>query len=195
MYEGDSYQYDTKFVTLYGDSQLNVVTVPRSFKERFRVANYHRSVIKKFMPVEVDIDVVRKGNLCKVVVIVQSKRNAHTKGTMEDLVVAMAVPPTVIGKTLKVMSGDGRYDPLKRIVKYKVDKVEGGKTLRFEAEVEVAEKVISEHELPKFPVVLRCLSKEDTVSSIEVNIEQLKNHPVSLNVVQHRSFKILHRLP
>lgn len=195
MFEGDSYQYDTKFVTLYGDSQLNVVTVPRSHKEKFKVATYHRSVMKKFMPVEIDTEVVRKGNLCKIVVKVQSKRNVHTKGTLEDMVVAMAVPPTVIGKTLKIVSGDGKYDSLKRIVKWSVNKLESGETLRFEAEVTVAKGVIHEQELPKFPIVLRCISKEDTVSSIEVNIEQMKNHPVSLNVVQHRSFKILHRLP
>jgi hypothetical protein len=195
MYEDDTYQYDFKYITLYGDNELNVVTVPRGMKEQFKIASYHRTITKKYMPVEVDSNVVRKGDICNIVVKIQAKKNTHSKGTMGNILVAMAVPPTVIGKSLKLLSGDGVYDGLKRIVKWSVSKLENGGVIRFEAEVKVAKKVIGEREVPSFPIVLRCSSKEDTVSSIEVNIEPMKNQPVTLNVIQHRSFKILHRLP
>lgn len=195
MYEDDTYQYDLKYITLYGDHELNVVTVPRGLKERFKIASYHRSITKKYMPVEIDSNVVRKGDICNIVVKIQAKKNTHSKGAMENILVAMAVPPTVIGKSLKINSGDGVYDDLKRIVKWNVGKLENGNSIRFEAEAKVAKKVIGVKDIPSFPIVLRCSSNEDTVSSIEVNIEPMKNQPVTLNVIQHRSFKILHRLP
>jgi hypothetical protein len=195
MYEDDTYQYDLRYITLYGDRELNVVTVPRGLKEQFKIASYHRSVTKKYMPIEVDSNVVRKGDNCTIVVKIQAKKNTHSKGTIENILVAMAVPPTVIGKSLKINSGHGVYDDLKRIVKWNVSKLENGNTIHFEAEAKVANKIIGERDVPSFPIILRCSSKEDTVSSIEVNVEPMKNQPVSLNVIQHRSFKILHRLP
>jgi hypothetical protein len=281
-----NFQFDKNFMTLYGASgdgaaQWNTLTVPRAVREQFKVASYHRSVTKKFMPILVQTKVVRcssststnssnstanssrkhlkknkkrgnkKGNfrnedgnnndnenmdLCKVVVQIRS--NLNNIGTLKDINIALAIPPTVIGKTLTITNtegeekesrdadgneiGNGRYDELKRVVRWTIPELSRGSTVAFGVEVMVAKApniYVGKDDLPRFPILLRCSSIQDTVSSIQVDCRELKNNAavdgvgaivgsgsgstmaadanssIIIDVVTQRSFKLLHRLP
>lgn len=192
------FQFDTNYVTLYGTSEFNTLSVPKDVKGKVKVASYHRSVTKKFMPILVQSKVSRSGTHlehCKVAV--QIRTNLNNVGSIRNITVAMAVPPTVIGSTLSIDSGPGagEYDDLKRTIRWQVEELQQGSSIVFGAEVLVASTLLVD-ELPKFPILLRCNSVEDTVSSVIVDCQQLdENHPVTLSVTTQRSFQLLHRLP
>ena len=192
------FQFDTNYVTLYGTSEFNTLSVPKDVKGKVKVASYHRSVTKKFMPILMQSKVSRSGNHlehCKVAV--QIRTNLNNVGSIRNITLAMAVPPTVIGSTLSIDSGPGagEYDDLKRTIRWQVDELQQGSSIVFGAEVLVASTLLVD-ELPKFPILLRCNSVEDTVSSVIVDCQQLdENHPVTLSVTTQRSFQLLHRLP
>jgi hypothetical protein len=50
-------------------------------------------------------------------------------------------------------------------------------------------------ELPKFPVLIRCRSTSDNVSSVDVEIREVDGHPATIVPLKHHSFRLLHRLP
>ena len=192
------FQFDTNYVTLYGTSEFNTLSVPKDVKGKVKVASYHRSVTKKFMPILMQSKVSRSGDHlehCKIAV--QIRTNLNNVGSIRNITLAMAVPPTVIGSTLSIDSGPGagEYDDLKRTIRWQVDELQQGSSIVFGAEVLVASTLLVD-ELPKFPILLRCNSVEDTVSSVIVDCQQLdENHPVTLSVTTQRSFQLLHRLP
>jgi hypothetical protein len=192
------FQFDTNYVTLYGTSEFNTLSVPKDVKGKVKVASYHRSVTKNFMPILMQSKVSRSGDHlehCKIAV--QIRTNLNNVGSIRNITLAMAVPPTVIGSTLSIASGPGagEYDELKRTIRWQVDELQQGSSIVFDAEVLVASTLLVD-ELPKFPILLRCNSVEDTVSSVIVDCQQLdENHPVTLSVTTQRSFQLLHRLP
>lgn len=192
------FQWNLDYVTLYGTSEFNTVSVPKDVKGKVKVASYHRSVTKKFMPILMQSKVSRSGNHlehCKVAV--QIRTNLNNVGSIRNVTLVMAVPPTVIGSTLSIDSGPGagEYDDLKRTIRWQVEELQQGSSIVFGAQVLVASTLLVD-EMPKFPIMLRCNSVEDTVSSAIVDCQQLdENHPVTLSVTTQRSFQLLHRLP
>ena len=126
---------------------------------------------------------------------IQIRSNLKNKGSLKDLVVCCAVPPTVIGKSLKVTIGDGMYDEFKRVIRWNVKELAVGKSLILGAEVDVSLKNILVDELPKFPALIRCCSTSDTVSSLETELHEINGHPAEIVAIKHHSFRLLHRLP
>ena len=196
--EDTNFQFESNHTIVYGPSEYNTLALPKAIKGKFKLASYHRSVTKKFMPILVQSKVARTGNhleICKVAVQIRS--NLNNLGSLRDITVAMAVPPTVIGKTVKIVPGvaGGVYDELKRVIRWNIKELKQGSSVVMGAEVMVTSNLLVD-ELPKFPILLRCTSVEDTVSSVQVDCKQLdEQHPVTLNVVTLSSFKLLHRLP
>ena len=125
----------------------------------------------------------------------RSKSNLKNKGSLKNLIVCCAVPPTVIGKTLKITRGEGIYDDFKRMIRWNVKELPVGGTLIFGAEVDVAMKNILVDDLPKFPILIRCSSMSDTVSSVEVEVNEVEGYPTTIVPLRHHSFRLLHRLP
>jgi len=191
-------RFDTTYITFRGPSEFNTLAVPKDVRDKVKVASYHRSVTKNIMPVLVQSKVTRSGShLEHCEVAVQIRSNLNNMGSVNNITLAMAIPPTVIAKTLSITSGpgDGEYDELKRIIRWQVKEIQQGSSIVLGAEVMVASSLLLD-ELPKFPILLRCSSVEDTVSSVVVECQQLdEDHPVTLNVATYRSFQLLHRLP
>lgn len=140
--------------------------------------------------------VVRSGaNMEKCQLAIQIRSNLKNKGSLKDLVVCCAVPPAVIGKTLKITIGDGHYDELKRVIRWNISELPVGKSLIVGAEVDVSSKNIMVDEVPKFPVLTRYSSTADTISSLEVDVCPIKGFPVEIVALKHHSYRLLHRLP
>jgi hypothetical protein len=191
-------RFDTNYVTLYGPSEFNTLSVPKDVRGKVKVASYHRSVTKNIMPILVQSKVSRSGSHlehCKVAVQIRS--NLNNTGSVNNITLALAIPPTVIAKSLSIAPGPGAgvYDELKRIIRWQVKEIQQGSSIVLGAEVMVASSLLLD-DLPNFPIMLRCSSVEDTVSSMVVECQQLdEDHPVTLSVTTHRSFQLLHRLP
>ena len=195
------FQFASNLMTFYGPSEFNTLCVPKAMTQNYnkvKLATYHRSVTKKFMPILAQVKVIRvgaNGEFCRVAVQIRS--NLNNAGSIGDIDIAMAVPPTVLSKTLSIVEGQGNgyFDEMKRVVRWKVKQLEQGSSVVFGAECEVLPS-LSPEEVPKFPLMLRCNSVEDTVSSLQIECRQLdEEHPVILAVSINRSFQLLHRLP
>ncbi len=109
--------------------------------------------------------------------------------------VCCAVPPTVISKTFKITTGEGTFDEFKRLIRWNVKELAVGSSVIFGAEVQISLKNISIDELPKFPVLIRCNSTDDIISSVEVDVKEINGHPATIVVMKNHSFRLLHRLP
>ena len=197
--EDTNVHFNETYITVYGPAEFNTLTVPKPIKDNFQLATYSRSVTKKFMPLLVQSRVVRTGShLEKCQVAVQIRTNLNNVGSLREITLIMAVPPTIVGKTIFIISGDGStgtYDELKRVIRWSVKELKQGSSISFGVESMVTSTCLVD-EMPKFPIMLRCTSVEDTVSSMQVECKELDgNHPVALNVVRKRSFRLLHRLP
>ena len=192
-------QFDSNCFTFYGPSEYNILAIPKSIRpgKRTTIASYHRSVTKNFMPLLVQSKISRFGDhLEKCALRIQIRSNLNNIGSLLDIILVIAVPPTVLGNTVKILPGEGTgaFDRLKRIIRWEIKELKQGNSIVFGAEVEIGSMMLVD-ELPKFPVLLRCRSTEDTVSSIQLDCKELDGHPVRLKVVQERSFQLLHRLP
>mmetsp|Transcript_6304 Transcript_6304/g.11907 ORF Transcript_6304/g.11907 Transcript_6304/m.11907 type:complete len:309 (-) Transcript_6304:145-1071(-) len=195
----NSIQFNSKMLTFHGPLEYNTISVPKAVREVFNVASYHRSITKQIMPVLVQSRVHRFGeNLERCEVAVQIRSNLNNIGNLKEITLAVAVPPTIIGKTIRIVPGpgNGEYDDLRRVILWKMKELNHGSSIVFSAEATVVTSKLLMDDLPKFPILLRCKSTEDTVSSIQVDCKQLDvDHPITLNVTMERSFQLLHRLP
>ncbi len=126
---------------------------------------------------------------------IQIRSNLKNKGSLKDLKVCCAVPPSVVGSSLNITVGDGTWDDLKRVITWNVKELAVGKSLLLGAEVDVSLSNILIDELPKFPVMIRCSSTSDTVSSLEIELREVTGYPAQISALKHHSFRLLHRLP
>lgn len=193
-----SIQFNQSFLNFHGPQEYNTLSLPKSIRDKCNIATYHRSLTKKFMPILVQSKVNRFGdNSERCQIAVQLRSNLNNIGSLKDITVAVAVPPTVIGKTISIGAGpgNGEYDELKRVIFWKVRELNQGSSMVFTAEASVTSTILVD-DLPRFPVLLRCKSIQDTISSIQVDCKQIDAaHPITLNVSLERSFQLLHRLP
>jgi len=172
-----------------------ILSIPKSLLGQIQLASWQRSEMKRFMPVLLQRKVLRtSGNFNRCIVAIQLRSNLHNKGSLKGLSVVVAIPPTVIGSSLEIKQGEGTFDNLKRVVTWTLKELLVGKSLMYVFEIDILSAVHSD-ELPKFPILLRCSSAEDTISNVKVNLEQMQRHPATLFVKTHSSFQLLHRLP
>lgn len=135
------------------------------------------------------------GNVCRVAVQVRSKLT--NSGDLEDFTIAVAVPERIKGSTVKVVHGDGVWDPLKRTVKWKVAKLPKGQSFMIAAHAELWSPISpgsGEKRTIRFPVLLRCSSSSDQVSSVEFRAMEADGYAATISVKTFHSFRLLHRL-
>eukprot|EP00559_Dactyliosolen_fragilissimus_P000575 CAMPEP_0184866472 /NCGR_PEP_ID=MMETSP0580-20130426/22496_1 /TAXON_ID=1118495 /ORGANISM="Dactyliosolen fragilissimus" /LENGTH=274 /DNA_ID=CAMNT_0027366173 /DNA_START=176 /DNA_END=1000 /DNA_ORIENTATION=+ len=191
--EETKFRYNEKLVDVGGEKK--VVQIPKVTLARTQVASYQSTFNKMFMPILVQTKVVRSGQKSeRCMVAIQLRSNMNNKGNLKDIVLAMSVPPTVIGNTLKVIRGDGQYDTLRRVVKWTLQELPKGESLMVGAHVKVLSTLYSD-ELPNFPVILRCTSAEDIISSVKVDATSVRGSPATLALKKMYSCRLLHRLP
>jgi hypothetical protein len=139
--------------------------------------------------------ITRSGNRVRIAIQIRSRLD--NLGDMIDLTILVAVPEKVNGNTISIERGSsGVWDALKRTIKWKIPHLPKG-----QSELVIAEGTLwnkpepGEDETP-FPVMFRCSSVADPITSLEWKVAQVSGSPSHLTVpsVDH-SFRLLHRLP
>lgn len=106
----------------------------------------------------------------------------------------MAVPPFVQGETVKMSRKGGVWDAMKRIICWKVDKLEPGEALEIQAQFQSASSMPSPPPSDlQFPVLIRC-DIPYLFSGITLSadcIDDAESAPVTIEV--SHSTRILHR--
>ena len=125
----------------------------------------------------------------------QVRSKLTNSGDLEDFTIAVAVPEKVNGGTVKVVHGDGVWDPLKRTIKWKYSKLPKGQSFMIAAQAELWSPVSPGGKRSiRFPVLLRCSSSSDQVSSVEFRAMEADGHPAAISASTFHSFRLLHRL-
>ena len=157
-------------------------------------------------------------------IAVQVRSRLTNAGDLEDLTMVVAIPEHVDGRTVRIVRGDGTWDDLKRIVKWRLKALRRGEsymvsaTARLWREPKGAAAAAAAEESTtsagpvaaanpnansdadpyahiRFPVLLRCTASSDQVSTVELRAVAADGHPASLTVARTSSFRMLHRLP
>jgi hypothetical protein len=128
-------------------------------------------------------------------VAVQVRSKLTNSGDLEDFTIAVAVPERVNASTVKVVHGDGVWDELKRTIKWKVERLPKGSSFMIAAQAQLWSPIASgERQNIRFPVLLRCSSSCDQVSSAEFQATEAEGHPAAISCISFHSFRLLHRL-
>lgn len=196
------FKLDPKYVTLCssenGEPVHHIVNIPQKVSSTggpIPIATYHRSAIKRFLPLLVQSKVLRTGPYNEnCMVAIQIRSNLNNRGPLQNLSVVVAIPPSILSSTLHVTAGNGAYDNIRRIVKFTLAELKEGCSLMLGVEGKVANGV-SIDDIPKFPILLRCTSVRDTVSSVCVDVKEMEDHPATLALKKRFSYRLLHRLP
>ena len=130
-------------------------------------------------------------NSCHVAV--QIKSNTNNISPLRDIVISMAVHPSMVAKSL-LIEDDGSYDELRRLVTWKLRDLPVGKTHTVRIKGNLISSYASDTtKVPSFPIILKCDSKNDMIGSVKINTEceEPKRSKVTTNT--YYSCRILHR--
>ena len=181
---------NTKFTTI-SPSNLPLVHIPKHEIGYVPVAYYTVNEQVEHMPILLERKVTTHGSSCRVAVQIRSKLT--NKGNMEEFTVAVAVPERVDGESIEILRGDGEWDELQRTIKWKLPLLNKGESFMVSAQAKLW-KVKDQDEDIRFPVLLRCSSSADQISTVEVRAAEADGHPSSLTSTTTYSFRLLHRL-
>jgi hypothetical protein len=133
------------------------------------------------------------GDTCRIAVQVRSKLS--NKGDLEDFTIAVAIPERVNAGTVEVLRGEGEFDELKRTIKWVMPHLPKGESFMVSAEAKLWSDATPEDERNlRFPVLLRCSSRLDQISSADFRATEADNYPAAVQFTRGHSFRLLHRL-
>lgn len=129
-------------------------------------------------------------------IAVQIRSRLDNAGDMKDMTILVSVPEKVNGATLQLARGNGVWDELKRTIKWKFAHLVKGQSELVVAEADLWNAPgVDEDETP-FPVMFRCSSISDSITSLDWKVAQVSGSPSHLTAAAiKRDFRILHRLP
>jgi hypothetical protein len=168
-----------------------LVKVPKEEIGLVPVGNYvvHEQV--PHLPILLERKVTIQKTSVRIAVQVRSKLT--NLGDMRSFTIAVAIPEHVDGRTVRVMRGDGTWDDLKRIVKWRLDALRKGESYMVAAQAKLWRPADASTEV-RFPVLLRCTAEADPVSTVAVTARGADGHPASLTASVTTTSRILHRL-
>jgi len=181
---------NSKFTTV-SPSNLPIVNIPKHEIGYVPIAYYSVNEQVEHMPILLERKVTTHGESCRVAVQIRSKLT--NRGDMEDFTVAVAVPERVDGESIQILRGEGEWDELQRIIKWKLPLLNRGESFMVSAQAKLW-KTKKPNEDIRFPVLLRCSSTADQISSVEIQSAEAEGHPSSLTSTTTYSFRLLHRL-
>ena len=139
------------------------------------------------------------GQLCRVVLRItaaSADRWTCNAGQLSDMVIALCVPKNLDGSTAKMSRKGSKWEEIKRLLVWHVDKFQMGNTLEIQAQFKfidnddegeesnqpkksstsqdgkMSSSTVQERATPQFHTVVRCCCIGQVVSDIEVNICQ-----------------------
>jgi len=166
------------------------VLVPKSASGSVEIGKYSVTDVVHNMPILVERKVRIVGGGYKVGVQIRS--NLSNAADLTDFTLSVALPPSVIDKSVTVLEGGGTWDELKRIIVWTRKELKRGDSFLVSAQVEVHS--MASEDLPLLPVLLRFASMKDQISSVSVNVSETSENPATILVTQTRSYSLLHRL-
>lgn len=175
-------------------NQLHIpvtVTIPKQELGYVPVLYYSFDQRVDQMPVLLERKVTIHEDSCRIAFQVRTKLT--NRGDLRDFTLAVAVPEKVDADSIEILRGDGVYDGLKRLIKYKLASLAKGESFMVSAQAKLW-KALGDDEDVHFPVVMRCTSAEDQISQVEVSAAEAPGQPSSLTVHKAHSFRLLHRL-
>mmetsp|Transcript_266 Transcript_266/g.502 ORF Transcript_266/g.502 Transcript_266/m.502 type:complete len:382 (-) Transcript_266:72-1217(-) len=168
-----------------------IVTLPKQELGYVPVLNYSYEQIVDHMPVLLERKVTIHEDSCRIAYQVRTKLT--NKGDLRDFTLAVAIPEKVDADSIEILKGDGVYDGLKRVIKYKLASLVKGESFMVSAQAKLW-KALEDDEEIHFPVVMRCTSSEDQISNVDFSVVEAPGQPSSLTVHKAQSFRLLHRL-
>eukprot|EP00536_Pseudo-nitzschia_multiseries_P006514 jgi/Psemu1/324368/estExt_fgenesh1_pg.C_1390018 len=173
-----------------------VVTIPKEILGFVKVGTYRMSQSMEHMPLLLEQKVVRSNG--KVQIAIQVRSKLSNPDDLSEFAIAVFIPSQVNSDSVEIVTGDGEFDALKRCITWEKDNLLKGQSFMVSSKGVLEETLgalpgVAREEL-KFPVMLRCRSK-DQISSIQFEAVEADGHRASIksNVVG-KSFRILHRL-
>jgi hypothetical protein len=126
----------------------------------------------------------------------QVRSKLMNNGDLQNFTIAVAVPERINADTVEITRGLGIWDALKRTIKWSIPDLPKGESFMVSAQAQLWSNVTNEDQLLlRFPVLLRCSSQHDQVSTISLTLEEASEIPSTITYSQHVSFRLLHRLP
>jgi len=129
------------------------------------------------------------GVSCRVALQIRS--NPSIKGDMTGLTIAMAVPSTVLGETLFSQPPGGIWNEEKRSVIWCVNELGPGQKIQMQAQFDLIEELVDD-KLLKFPVLIRCQSMFNQLSSVKIDVSS-RGNPDDVNMKITRRFRLSHK--
>ena len=172
-------------------TKCDAIEIPKNDVGYVPVAFYTITDEIEHMPVLLERKVTVQDKSVRIAIQVRSKLS--NLGNMEDLSIALAIPERVDGSSVEVVRGEGRYDELKRTIIWKLSSLNKGESFMVSAHANLWVALAPEEDA-QFPVILRCSSSADHISSLDVQVSESAEYPASLTSHKAHSFQLLHRL-
>lgn len=172
-------------------SNAMTITVPKQELGYVPVLYYSMDQAVDQMPVLLERKVTIHEDSCRIAFQVRTKLT--NQGDLRDFTLAVAIPEKVDADSIQILRGDGVYDSLKRLIKYKLAYLVKGESFMVSAQAKLW-KALGDDEAIHFPVVMRCTSREDQITAMDFSVVEAAEQPSSLTVHKAQSFRLLHRL-
>ncbi|KAL7528594.1 hypothetical protein ACHAWF_002619 [Thalassiosira exigua] len=179
------------------------VEIPKSEVAGCDILSYSMNVRTQNMPILVQTKVIIDG---RAKIRVQIRSNLSNCGDLTDLMIVVAIPPTLRGDTVRVTRGDrGVWDATKRTVTWRMGNLPHGESRLVSADADVHASVAGVmHDNPfdakvaerkvRCPVLVRCRSGNDQVSDLQLNATTLDGVPATIAQQYTKSYQLLHRV-
>lgn len=179
-------------------SNISIVDIPKETLGFVNVGNYRISQSLDHMPLMLEQKVVRARSKIQIAIQVRSKLS--NPDHLSDFSIVLFIPKELDGSSIEVITGDGEFDQWKRCITWEKKHLPKGQSFMVSAKCDID----GNHNIPggsagldellKFPVMLRCQSK-DQISSAHFKAVEANDHPASVSSsVVGKSFRIVHRL-
>jgi len=173
---------------------MSLIHIPKNEYAAVTIGSYSLIEAVQHMPLLVERKVTVHSSTVRVAVQVRSKLT--NRGDLKDFTIAVAVPDRINGDTVEVIRGSGIYDDLKRTIKWSVNDLLKGESFMVSAQAQLFPTSTNEEgDQLKFPVLLRCSSNDDQISTVEFRAVETEEYPSSVSFSRSFSFRLLNRLP
>lgn len=179
-------------------ANISIVEIPKETLGFVNVGNYRISQSLDHMPLMLEQKVVRSKSKIQIAIQVRSKLS--NPDHLSDFSIVLFIPKELDGKSIEVLSGDGEFDRWKRCITWEKQNLPKGHSFMVSAKCDIDDHqnipggAAGLEEMLKFPLMLRCQSK-DQISSARFKAVEANGYPASVSSsVVGKSFRIVHRL-
>mmetsp|Transcript_5053 Transcript_5053/g.12916 ORF Transcript_5053/g.12916 Transcript_5053/m.12916 type:complete len:326 (+) Transcript_5053:127-1104(+) len=193
-------KYANKFTDENGrisKANISIVNIPKETFGFVDIGCYRVSQSMEHMPLLLEQKVVRSKSKIQIAIQVRSKLT--NPDDLKDFSIAVHIPKQVDEKSVSIATGDGDFEPWKRCIIWEKENLPKGQSFMVSAKClldkshDVPEGT-SEDDGLRFPVMMRCRSK-DQISSVQVQALEATGHPASVSSsVIGQTYRIVHRL-